>query len=166
MVHALSGAVALLAGPLHRGLRRKSLSLHRTAGRAYACGVWISSLTAAVFAPFFQVPAAARIGFGSLAVLWFATTTVGLQRAIAHRISEHREWMLRSFALSLFFVTGSLWMEVSRALPYAEEVTYPLAVFLGWVLNLAIAEAWIRAARGVSRSRLGDGGLVPADQPT
>lgn len=168
VVHALTGAVALVAGPLqfHRGLRRKSPALHGVTGRAYVYGVWMSSVTAAGLAPFFDVPAAAKVGFGTLAVFWFTTTTIGLRRAIARRIHEHEEWMLRSFALSLFFVTGSLWMEVSRALPYPEDVTYPMAVFLGWLLNLAIAEVWIRAARGAPRSRIAARELMPAGQRT
>ncbi len=149
VVHALSGAVALLVGPLqfNRGLRRKSLRLHQATGQAYVCGVWISSVTAARLIPAFDVSLLAKIAFGSLAVLWFVTTTLGVRRAVDRRIIEHQEWMLRSFALSLFFVTGSLWMEVSRSLHYAEDLTYPIAVFLGWALNLGIAEVWLRSKR-------------------
>jgi uncharacterized membrane protein len=149
VAHALAGAAALLVGPLqfHGGLRRASLQIHRLIGRAYVYGVGISSVTAAYLVPAFDIPMAAKIAFGSLAVLWFATTALGLQRAVNRQIIEHKEWMLRSFALSLFFVTGSLWMGVSRSLSYAEDVTYPMAVFLGWTLNLALAEVWIRSAR-------------------
>lgn len=149
VVHALAGAVALGAGPMqfHAGLRGRSPALHRVVGRAYVYGVWVSSATAAALAPSFDVPAAARVNFVTLAVLWFTTTSVGLWRILHRRIREHREWMLRSFALSLFFVTGPFWMELSRTFPDAEGVAYPLAVLLGWALNLAGAEAWIRKAR-------------------
>ena len=149
VVHALSGAIALAAGPfqLHRQLRVKSPAVHRAVGWAYVFSAWTASLTAAGLTPFFDVTWAAKLAFGALAALWFATTTIGLRRAIARRIAEHRAWMLRSFALALFFVTGSLWMEVSRSLPYAQEVTYPLAVFLGWSLNIAVVEGWLRLAR-------------------
>lgn len=149
VVHAVSGSVALMSGPLqfHRSLRDRSLRVHRITGRAYVAAVWISSVTAACLTLVFDVPVAARIAFGSLAVLWFTTTTLGLHRVMNQRIAEHREWMLRSFALSLFFVTGSLWMEVSRSLSWAQAVTYPIAVFLGWTLNLVIAEIWIRSPR-------------------
>ena len=150
VAHALAGAVALLVGPLqfHGGLRRASLRIHRLIGRAYVYGVGISSVTAAYLVPAFDIPMAAKIAFGSLAVFWFATTTLGLQRAISGQTTEHQEWMLRSFSLSLFFVTGSLWMEISRSLPFAEGVTYPIAVLLGWALNLAIVEVWLRWRSG------------------
>ena len=150
VVHALSGAVALLVGPLqfHRGLRRRAVGVHRFTGRVYVYGVWVSSVTAASLTPAFDVPLAARIAFGCVAVLWFATTAMGLKRAVEGQLTEHHTWMVRSFALTLFFVTGSLWMEVSRSIPYAQDATYPVAVFLGWSLNLAIAEVWMRSAWG------------------
>ncbi len=149
VAHALSGAAALLVGPLqfHRGLRRRALRLHRVTGRVYVYGVWVSSVTAACLTPVFDIPFAAKTAFGSVAVLWFATTALGLQRAIIGKVTEHHAWMVRSFALSLFFVTGSLWMEVSRSLSYAEDLTYPIAIFLGWALNLVIAEVWLRSTR-------------------
>ena len=55
--------------------------------------------------------------------------------------------MIRSFALSLFFVTFEFWVEGlgGSGLPHA--AAYPLGVFLGWFINLLIAELWIRALR-------------------
>ena len=55
--------------------------------------------------------------------------------------------MIRSFALSLFFITFSLWVPglASTSLPHA--IGYPLAIFLSWSLNLIVAEIWIRRTR-------------------
>ena len=152
VVHAASGAVALLAGPLQlrTTLRKRWPAFHKISGRVYVYSVWIASISAAVIAPFFNVSVAAKVAFETLSTLWFVITTVGMRTAITRHFLAHRRWMLRSFALTMFFVTGSLWMDVSRSLPYPQEVTYPIAIFLGWVLNLGAAELWIHY---VSRKR-------------
>jgi uncharacterized membrane protein len=55
--------------------------------------------------------------------------------------------MIRSFSLSFFFVTGSFWFPVMANTNWPYEISYPLAVFLAWALNLLVAEAWIRSTR-------------------
>lgn len=45
-----------------------------------------------------------------LKILWFSTTTIALLHIRRRKIKAHREWMIRSFSLSLFFVTFSLWV--------------------------------------------------------
>ena len=89
VVHALSGAAALLVGPLqfHRGLRSSAFRLHRVTGRVYVYGVWISSVTAACLTPVFDITFTAKIAFGSVAVLWFVTTALGLQGAVTGKIT-------------------------------------------------------------------------------
>ena len=145
-IHAISGAVVLLVGPLQFRpiVRRRWPAAHRIAGRTYVIGIWISSMTAAILIPAFDVSMTAKLVFGLLSVLWFFTTTIGLRRAVSGNLSSHRRWMMRSFALSLFFVTGSIWMEISRSLPWPPRMTYPIAIFLGWAINLAVVELWIQ----------------------
>ena len=54
--------------------------------------------------------------------------------------------MIRSFALSLFFVTFSLWVPGVASANGRYEATYALGVWLTWAVNLLVAEAWIRFA--------------------
>lgn len=147
-IHALAGAMVLLIGPL-QSLRwiRSRARLRRALGRSYVVGVWIASLTAAVDALWFDVSTPAKVMFISVAALWFATTTIGMLRARARRAAEKHEWMVRSYSLSLFFVTFSLWVPAlaNTSLPVA--VAYPMALFLSGSLNLAIADLWIRRTR-------------------
>ena len=82
-----------------------------------------------------------------LAILWFGITTIGFVRARQRRITEHREWMIRSFALSFFFVTFSFWVPGVASSNVLDPIRYPLAVFLSWSLNLLVAEWWIRMTR-------------------
>ena len=149
ILHALFGGAVLLTGPVqfHKGLRAKRRQVHRMLGRVYAVSVAVASLSAALLAVTFDVPWTARVAFLSLAVLWFVSTALAVARARNGQIPQHREWMLRSFALSFFFVTFSLWVPGLRGTSLPEEVAYPLGVLLAWVLNLAAAEMWIRRTR-------------------
>jgi uncharacterized membrane protein len=150
VIHAFSGSVVLISGPLqfNRLLRYKRRNLHRVLGRAYVWAIWMASVGGLWSAIFFDVNIAAKIAFGTLAILWFSTTTIAYLRIRRLRVREHREWMLRSFALSLFFVTFSFWTPGLASTNLPQAVAYPLGVFLSWFLNLVIAELWLRRTRG------------------
>jgi len=152
VVHALAGGVVLLCGPLQfsERLRGRFPVAHRALGSAYVFGVWVSSLAAVRVAITFDVVPVAKMLFVVQASLWFGTTTVGLIRIRRSDVESHREWMLRSFALSFFFVTFSLWVPALAQTGLPEAISYPIGLFLSWALNLAVAEVWIR--RGRSRA--------------
>jgi uncharacterized membrane protein len=149
VVHALSGSVALISGPLQfsRLLRNKTRKLHRVIGGLYMWAIWLSSVGGLWSAIFFNVNMAAKMAFGTLAILWFSTTTIAYLHIRNRNIREHREWMIRSFALALFFVTFNFWMPGLASTKLSQAVAYPLGVFLSWFLNLMIAELWIRRTR-------------------
>lgn len=145
VLHALLGGVALLIAPLqlHRTLLQKQRKLHLALGRIYVGAIWLASASGLALALVFDVSFAAKIVLGILAILWFGTTTMALLRVRQRQIAAHREWMIRSVALSFFFVTFSIWVPglANSNLPAA--LRYPLAVFLSWSLNLFVAEGWI-----------------------
>ena len=149
ILHALAGGVALIVGPLQfrPTLRAKRRALHRALGRAYVVCVWIASVTGLWSALFFDRGVPARAIFVLVAILWFGATTMAYLRARDRRFKAHRQWMIRTFALSLFFVTFPLWTEALAATPLPGDVGYPLGLFLAASINLAIAERWIRAGR-------------------
>lgn len=146
--HALAGTLVLFIGPLQsiRWVRRHA-TVRLALGRTYVAAVWIASVTAIVDAIAFDVSAAAKVVFVGVAALWFATTTIGMLRARARRFSDQHEWMVRSYSLSLFFVTFSLWVPVLASTSLPPAVAYPLALFVSGALNLAVAEIWIRRTR-------------------
>jgi uncharacterized membrane protein len=158
VLHALSGAVALITGSLQLRLATRLLrgrrALHRRIGQAYLWAAWITSLSSLAVAAFFDVSIAAKAMFAMTSLLWFATTTVGFLRIRQGNIRPHREWMIRSFSLALFFVTGSLWPPILAATPLPQAIGYPLALFLSWSLNLLAAEWWIRRTKPNDRQSL------------
>jgi len=147
-VHALAGATCLLIAPL-QSMRwvRRTPGLRRTLGRTYVVTVWIASVSAVLDVRTFDVNAAAKVVFTVTAALWFATTTMGMVRARARRFSEQHEWMVRSYSLSLFVVSFSVWVPALAYTPLPPSVSYPLGLMLATTLNLAAAEIWIRRHR-------------------
>lgn len=153
VIHALLGGVALLIAPLqlNHKLWQKQQKVHRVLGRIYVAAIWLASASGLALALVFDVSFAARIVLGILAILWFSTTTMALLRVRQCQIAAHREWMIRSVALSFFFVTFSIWVPGLANSSLPEAVRYPLAVFLSWSLNLLVAEGWIGWTRAPVR---------------
>ena len=151
VLHALSGGVALISAPLqlNQRIRDKHRRMHRVIGRFYVTTVWITSVAAFWVAMFFDVSLPAKIAFGMLAILWFATTSIAFLSIRGRQVAQHREWMIRSFSLCFFFVTFSFWVPGLEGTALPEAVAYPLAVFLSWSLNLIAAEVWIRRTRSL-----------------
>lgn len=164
IVHALAGSLALFIGPLQsiRWIRRRA-PLRAALGRTYVVAVWIASITAIVDAMWFGVTVPAKVIFVATATTWFTTTTIGMLRARARRFAEQHEWMVRSYSLSLFFVTFNLWVPALASTPLPPRVAYPLALFLAGALNLAVAELWIQWTR--TRVRPADGVRAPLRIP-
>ncbi|MFD2601929.1 DUF2306 domain-containing protein [Flavobacterium suzhouense] len=85
-----------------------------------------------------------KISFVILGTLWWISTFIALIRIKQHRFVAHRNWMMRSYALSLSAVTLRLWKVI---LVYCFELppmnTYQIIAWLGWIPNLLIAELLI-----------------------
>jgi len=120
---------------------------HRIFGRLYAGFVLIAAVSGLVIAFNAEGGLTARLGFGILAVLWLATTLIAVVHARARRLRLHRDWMIRSAALTFAGVTLRLWLTAGTiaGLPF-ETVVYPMAAWLCWVINLGVAEGTIRRA--------------------
>jgi hypothetical protein len=149
VAHAVAGGVVLISGALQLNPRllQTKRKLHHVLGRIYVGTIWISSIGGLWLTLFFDVTVAAKVALGLLSILWFSTTTIALWRIRSRRVAAHREWMQRSVALSFFFVTFSLWVPGLASTNLPETVSYPLAIFLSWGLNLLVVELWIRRNR-------------------
>jgi hypothetical protein len=146
VVHALGGTAARVAGPPAVGKRAANASARsppggRTHLRRERNG--LGDHRASHGADVRRASRRSRF-LRDLAVLWIATTVTGLRRILAGDVANHRSWMTRSYALTLFFVTGPIGIAVAESGIWSYEVAYPLAITLAWVSNLAAAETWLR----------------------
>lgn len=146
IIHATGAGTALLVGPLQfrPGLRTRRPKLHRWLGRIYVAGCVAGGLSGLVLATGASSGPVARTGFFTLGLAWLATTVTATRAAMLRRISTHRRWMIRSFALTLSAVTLRLYLPLSIALHVDFSVAYRCIAWLAWVPNIIAAELYLR----------------------
>ncbi len=148
ILHAIFASIALLLGPLqfrNRGVR--SGRRHRISGRVYAGAVlvaWIFSVPIALSA---HTGRFASLGFLFLGTSWTVCTAVGVFAARQRLFAQHREWMMRSFALTAAAITLRLYIGVSQASSIPLAASYAWIAWLCWVPNVLFAEWLIRRGR-------------------
>jgi hypothetical protein len=88
------------------------------------------------------------VGFGTLALVWLLTAALAFARARQRRFDEHRAWMMRSYSLTFAAATVRL-----SALPLLVLTRDPVVAitcaFWSWILNLVVAEWFIRRRSAV-----------------
>lgn len=80
------------------------MTWHRTIGKTYVLSIVIAFLAGLYLAYYGTGGVTGVIGFYSLEFAWITPTIVGLFKIRNHNIEAHREWMLRSYAVTLTFV--------------------------------------------------------------
>ena len=145
--HIAGGAVAMILGAfqVNAMLRQRSLARHRWLGRVYVTAVLIGAPSGLVLATVSEGGWVTHVGFGLLAVLWFGATAMAYVQIRARNILVHRQWMIRSYALTLAAVTLRLYLPASLISGLSFEAAYPAISWLCWVPNLIVAEWIIRS---------------------
>ena len=161
-VHAFSGGIALLLGPFQflDGFRKRRPVVHRWMGRLYLVSILIGGLWAFVIAPGMISGLVGEVGLLSLAVLWLWTGWSAYSSIRKGDIKSHREWMIRSFALTFAAATLRLWLGtlIATQLPFLQTKyggdfdalfveAYRVVMWLCWVPNLIVAEMIIQRRR-------------------
>ncbi|MFJ5921615.1 DUF2306 domain-containing protein [Kitasatospora sp. NPDC092948] len=149
LLHIGGGVVALVVGlpQFLPGLRARRPSVHRWTGRLYALAALAMGVGGLLMAPLAQYPPVAPLAFAALAVATLTTTALGVARARAGRIVEHRRWMLRSYALMFTAVTFRLWVFGLGLTGLPAGLVYASGAWASWLINLAVAERMLRRPR-------------------
>jgi uncharacterized membrane protein len=168
--HGIAGAGALLMAPLQFSdrLRKRFTRLHRVGGRIYVFGVFVLAPVGAYIQyqeEAMGLPRTFTLLATVNAVMLYVTTGIAFAFALQRRITLHRQWMTRSYAVALAFfanrfvlgVTGleTAGVEMVQAVIWA---CLAMSVILGDVAN-----DWSDFRRAVP-SRAG-AGAVSARQP-
>lgn len=106
--HAIGGVIALLSGPLQFSslLRRRNPRFHRVLGRVYVLSVIIAAPLAIVMSNHRHDPRAIYFVAATIvqAGIWFLVTAAAFLTARNQHFQQHREWMVRSYAVTFTFV--------------------------------------------------------------
>jgi len=145
-VHVAGAVTALVLGSLQflPALRRGAGPPHRWVGRVYVAGCLVGGAAGLILAPGSHAGPIASAGFGSLGAIWIGVTLMGWRAAMQGRFTEHRRWMIRSWALTLAAVTLRLYLPTVMVLDLPFLPWYRAISFLAWVPNLVVAELWLR----------------------
>ena len=139
--HTLSGVIALLAGPVQFSsrMRRRHLKFHRVLGRIYVISVFVGAFTGIALA-------AGRPGLPGTsmqAAAWMVCTTAALITARNRQIAQHRQWMVRSYAVTFTFVSSRVlnlwpryWSHLGDTLSAVGVIAFTLASLL--IVDLAL----------------------------
>lgn len=151
-IHMLSGIMFLILAPLqfNKRIRTENLGLHRTLGRVLVVCALISGLygvASTVVLPVFGGLASETAGWFFGVIFIFATLRA-FWCARNKKIKQHREWMIRAFAVGLGVGTQRvILLMLLTSTDYSFQDSFGPALWLGLGLNLLIAEIWINTTR-------------------
>jgi hypothetical protein len=143
-VHVFTSIVVLLAGftQFSKYILRHYKKLHRTLGYVYVINILMVTGPASLLMGFYANGGTTSIiGFVLLAVLWILFTAMALYFAIKKDFVQHRNFMIRSFALTLSAISLRLWkvfFAYFTDIPPMDR--YRIIAWLGWGLNFILAE--------------------------
>ncbi len=152
LLHIVPGVLFLTFAPLQfvARIRRRRISIHRGSGRILATCAAISGVLALVVN--FLFPAFGGISTQSAVVFYSVLLLFSLSMAIRHilkkEVRQHREWMIRTFALAMSVATQRVLLILLRLLMgFSTEEAFGAAFWLGISVNLVVAEVWINYTR-------------------
>jgi uncharacterized membrane protein len=149
--HTLAGTFALLVGPLQFSsrFRQRYLPVHRVLGRVYVGCVFVGAATGIALA--WGRPGLP--GTSMQAAAWVVCTTAALITARNRQIVQHRQWMARSYAVTLTFITSRVlnlwpryWSHLGDVLSAVGVIAFTLASLL--IVDLGLNWRELTTRRG------------------
>jgi uncharacterized membrane protein len=149
--HTLAGIFALLIGPINFSsrIRQRHLKLHRVLGRIYVISVFVGAATGVALA-------SGRPGFPGTcgqAAAWVVCTTAAFLTARNRQIIQHRQWMIRSYAVTFTFVSSRVlnlwpryWSHLGDSLSAIGVIAFTLASLL--IVDLGLNWRELTTRRG------------------
>jgi Predicted membrane protein (DUF2306) len=147
-VHVYASLWVLLAGFTQFSGKIQDFypKLHRMFGYIYVTDVILITGPAGLLMGFYAnggLPS--KISFCLLAIGWITFTAIALAKAKKGDFVSHRNFMIRSYALTLSAVTLRAWKwGITNSFEVPPMDVYRAVAWLGWVPNILFAELLIR----------------------
>jgi uncharacterized membrane protein len=153
LVHIVPGLFFMVLGPLQFSamIRARHLRWHRFSGRVFVvCGLVIGISAVAMS---LGMPAIGGVNQAAATTLFATFFLFALCKAFWHirrsEIAAHREWMIRAFAVGLAVATIrpliGVFFATNRLSGLTPHEFFGIAFWIGFVVHLIAAEAWIHA---------------------
>lgn len=156
-VHVYMSIWVLLAGftQFSEKIRTFYPKLHRIFGYIYAVDIILITGPAGLIMGFYAnggIPS--KISFVTLAIGWVSFTTIAVFKARDGDFVGHRDFMIRSYALTVSALTLRAWKwGINNSIELPPMDVYRTVAWLGWVPNLMLAEFLIWRYKYGSRKR-------------
>ena len=150
VIHIVCATVFAMLGAFQfsAGLRRRYRAWHRRAGRIVVVAGLGVALSALWMNQFFPRAGAARELLYPLRVVFgvamVVTIALGFLAARRRDFDDHRDWMIRSYAIGIVAGTQVFTLGFGGAIFGHGEVTIALMFAAAWAINLTVAEWAIR----------------------
>jgi uncharacterized membrane protein len=145
ITHIVASMLAILIGPFQflPALRTgRLLKIHRWMGRTYLLSILFGGLSGLYMAQLSYGGIISHLGFSTLAILWLSSGFMAYKNIRNKNIEQHRQWMIRNYALTFAGVMLRLWVPLSSNIGIDFLMAYRAISWLCWIPNLLVAQ-WI-----------------------
>lgn len=146
IAHITAGGGALIIGFVQfwPRLRNYSRKLHRVLGILYLLAILVSGGCAVIlaFTTAYEVNLPYAISVQVWVSVWISATFIAYYAALRKNFRLHREWMIRSYIVTLAFIVSGLALKIPfvQQLGSFEEIS-PTFFWMGWAVPLYVYEA-------------------------
>jgi uncharacterized membrane protein len=155
LIHFIAGTIMLLAAPIQfiSTIRKKMPKVHRYLGRVYVISVVISALVAIYISIDKMIFAEGVITFATgligLAVASLVTTLTAYAMIRNRNYEQHREWMIRSYIVTLGFVTFRIFTDIFNGTLFQVDglEIVNIMAWACWSIPLLITEMFLQLSR-------------------
>lgn len=155
-IHIGLSILALIAGftQFNSLLLKKRKQVHRFMGYVYVVDIlFLAGPSGLVMSFYANGDLLAKLSFVILSLLWILFTWIAYLKIKRGKFKQHKNWMIRSYALTLSAISLRLYALMLPKLPHLNAFDqYALIAWLSWTLNLLVAELIILGARNKQAS--------------
>ncbi len=151
--HIVLGIIATIIGPFQfiSKIRNKYLKVHRQLGRVYIFSTilsGISGISGMYLAVTSDVNLPYAVGLFVLGFAWSVSAIMAFVSIKNKKIELHKDWMIRSYVITLAFVSFRFLEDILVALKIGSpEEVLVLASWASWAIPLFIAEIFIQGLK-------------------
>lgn len=143
IAHITAGGGALVLGPLQfwDRLRVRYVKLHRWVGVMYLLAILVSSTCALVLSvtTVYKVNWAYAFSAQVWVSVWIISTVIAYWAALKKKFVLHKEWMMRSYIVTLAFIVSGLALKYLLSIGFGSfEDISPSLFWMGWSVPLFV----------------------------
>lgn len=116
--------------------------LHQNVGKVYIFLILFLAAPSGIYMGIFANGGiCSKISFVILGCLWWFSTLNAYKLARQKKFKQHKQWMWRSFALTISAITLRMWKVIIVFLFHPDPMeVYQIIAWLGWIPNILLIE--------------------------